>query len=181
MYSYEDEGFVIDNIMEKESWMGTKSIYICVMFVNREDRSRMEKFIKNLKRNVHKSKYASANLLKAYIGTPRKVDKRFVCSSFTGYIMSCSNPKNLHRDYSRLRPEDITILPRAFYIMNVKDREDFKSKHSMIQEKVNKIYNEYYDEIDDYNNHLPKLMLKDRCDKLKTLDKIFDWIIDRLA
>lgn len=181
MYSYEDEGFVIDNIMEKDSWMGTKSIYICVMFVNREDRNRMERYVKNLKRNAHKSKYASANLLKAYIGTPRKVDKRFVCSSFTGYIMSCSNPKNLHRDYSRLRPEDITILPRAFYLMNVRDREDFKSKRHMIQEKVKKIYDEYYDEIDDYNNHLPKLMLKDRCDRLKTLDKIFDWIIDNLT
>lgn len=180
MYSYEDEGFVVDNIMEKESWMGTKSIYICVMFVNKEDRDRMKKYVKDLKKNQHQSRYASSNLLKAYVGTPKKVDKRFVCSSFTGYIMSCSNPKNLHRDFSRLRPEDITILPRAFYVMNVKDREDFKAKQSEIKSKVRSIYKEYHDEIDDYNNHLPKILLKDRCDELKTIDKIFDWIIDRM-
>lgn len=180
MYSYEDEGFVVDNIMEKESWMGTKSIYICVMFVNKEDRDRMKKYVKDLKKNQHQSRYASSNLLKAYVGTPKKVDKRFVCSSFTGYIMSCSNPKNLHRDFSRLRPEDITILPRAFYVMNVKDREDFKAKRSEIKSKVRSIYKEYHDEIDDYNNHLPKILLKDRCDELKTIDKIFDWIIDRM-
>lgn len=180
MYSYEDEGFVVDNIMEKESWMGTKSIYICVMFVNKEDRDRMKKYVKDLKKNQHLSRYASSNLLQAYVGTPKKVDKRFVCSSFTGYIMSCSNPKNLHRDFSRLRPEDITILPRAFYVMNVKDREDFKAKRSEIKSKVRSIYNEYHDEIDDYNNHLPKILLKNRCDELKTIDKIFDWIIDRM-
>lgn len=180
MYSYEDEGFVVDNIMEKESWMGTKSIYICVMFVNKEDRDRMKKYVKDLKKNQHQSRYASSNLLKAYVGTPKKVDKRFVCSSFTGYIMSCSNPKNLHRDFSRLRPEDITILPRAFYVMNVKDREDFKAKRSEIKSKVRSIYKEYHDEIDDYNNHLPKILLKNRCDELKTIDKIFDWIIDRM-
>lgn len=180
MYSYEDEGFVVDNIMTKASWMGTSSIYICVMFVNREDRDRMKKFVKDLKEHQSESRYASANLLKAYVGTPYKIDKRFVCSSFTGYIMSCSNPKNLHRDYSRLRPEDITILPRSFYVMNVKDREDFIKHKDEIKKKVDAIFKEYHDEIDDYNNQLPKLMLQDRVDKLKTLDKIFDWIIDRM-
>lgn len=180
MYSYEDEGFVVDNIMTKDSWMGTSSIYICVMFVSKEDKKRMEKYVKNLKDHANESRYASANLLKAYVGKPYKVDKRFVCSSFTGYIMSCANPKNLHRDYSRLRPEDITILPRAFYVMNVKDREDFINHKNDIKKKVDAIYDEYKDEIDDYNNHLPKLMLQDRVDKLKTIDKIFDWIIDRL-
>lgn len=180
MYSYEDDGFVVDNILEKDSWMGTKSIYICVMFVPRADRDRMKEFVKQLEENQDSTAYASANLLKAFVGTPYKVDKRFVCSSFTGYIMSCANPKNLHRDYSRLRPEDITILPRAFYVVNVVDREDFKRRKAEIRSKVNAIYDEYQDEIDDYNNHLPKLMLQDRCDKLKTIDKIFDWIIDRL-
>ena len=160
--------------------MGTSSIYICVMFVSKEDKSKMEKYVKNLKDHADESAYASANLLKAYVGKPYKVDKRFVCSSFTGYILSCSNPKNLHRDYSRLRPEDITILPRAFYVMNVKDREDFINHKNDIKKKVDAIYNEYKDDINDYNNHLPKLMLQDRVDKLKTIDKIFDWIIDRL-
>ena len=180
MYSYEDDGFVIDNIMTKESWMGTETIYLCVMFVNREDRDRMKKFIDNLSEHAAETKYASANLLKAYVGKPYKADKRFVCSSFTGYIMSCANPKNLHRDWSRLRPEDITILPRAFYIMNVKDRDDFVNHKNEIDKIVNDIYEDHYDEIVDYNNQLPKIMLKDRVDQLKFSDKIWDWIIDRL-
>ena len=180
MYSYEDDGFVIDDIMTKESWMGTETIYLCVMFVNKEDRDRMKKFIDNLSEHAAETKYASANLLKAYVGKPYKADKRFVCSSFTGYIMSCANPKNLHRDWSRLRPEDITILPRAFYIMNVKDRDDFVNHKNEIDKIVNDIYEDHYDEIVDYNNQLPKIMLKDRIDQLKFSDKIWDWIIDRL-
>lgn len=180
MYSYADDGFEVDNIMTHESWLGTESIYICVMFVKPEEKSRMKKFVKYLMDNQSDTKYASANLLKAYVATPYKVDKRFVCSSFTGYVMAMSNPKNLHRDYSRLRPEDITILPRAFYVMNVKDRNDFVKRKKEMKDRVDAIYKEHYDEIDDWNNHLPKLMLQDRVDKLKTIDKIFDWIIDRL-
>lgn len=180
MYSYEDEGFVEDNIETKLSWMGTKSIYICVMFVRESEKKQMEAFVQNLKEHQQETKYASVNLLKAFVGKPIKNDKRFVCSSFTGFILSCSNPKNLHRDYSRLRPEDITVLPRAFYLMNVKDAADFKAKHQELQQKVKDIFEEYHDEIDDYNNHLPKLLLQDRVDKLKTLDKILDWIIYKM-
>lgn len=180
MYSYEDEGFVEDNIETKLSWMGTKSIYICVMFVRESEKKQMEAFVRNLKEHQQETKYASVNLLKAFVGKPIKNDKRFVCSSFTGFILSCSNPKNLHRDYSRLRPEDITVLPRAFYLMNVKDAADFKAKHQELQQKVKDIFDEYHDEIDDYNNHLPKLLLQDRVDKLKTLDKILDWIIYKM-
>ena len=181
MYSYEDEGFCIDNIMEKDSWMGTKSIYICVMFVKKEDRDRMKKFVEELKEHPEQTKYAMGNLIKAYIATPTKIDKRFVCSSFTGYIMACSNPKNLHRDYSRLRPDDITILPRAFYVTNCIDREDFKNRKSEIVDIVKNIFNEYKEDIEDYNNHLPRIMLEDRVDKLKTIDRIFDWIVNKLA
>lgn len=181
MYSYEDEGFVVDNIMEKASWMGTKSIYICVMFVKKSERDRMKKFVEKLKEHPEETKYAMGNLIKAYIATPTKTDKRFVCSSFTGYIMACSNPKNLRRDYSRLRPDDIMLLPRAFYVTNCIDREDFKNRHQEIEDRVKSIYEEYKEDIDDYNNHLPKIMLSDRMDKLKTIDKIFDWIVNKLA
>ena len=175
MLSYQDEGFVHDNIKEEISWCGTKSIYICVMFVPKKDRDRMKAFIKKLDKS--KTKYATINLLKAYVGRPYKTDNRFVCSTFTGYIMQCANPKNLHRDFSRLRPEDITILPRAFYVMNVKDREDFLKKHDQIKSKVAAIWNEYKDEIEEYNNQLPKMMLVNRMDKFKTVDKFFDWLI----
>lgn len=181
MYSYEDEGFVVDNIMEKESWLSTKSIYICVMFVKKSDRDRMKAFVSELKANPEQTKYAMGNLIKAYIATPTKADKRFVCSSFTGYIMQCANPKNLHRDFSRLRPDDITVLPRAFYVANVVDRNDFISRFEEIKNKVKLIYKEYKDEIEEYNNQLPKIMLSDKMQELKTIDKILDWIVNKLA
>lgn len=181
MYSYEDEGFVVDNIMEKESWLSTKSIYICVMFIKKSDRDKMKSFVEELKEHPEKTKYAMGNLIKAYIATPTKADKRFVCSSFTGYIMQCINPKNLHRDFSRLRPDDITLLPRAFYVANVKDRLEFINKFDEIKERVKSIYSEYKNDIDDYNNHLPKIMLVDKMQKLKTIDKILDWIVNSLA
>lgn len=181
MYSYEDEGFVVDNIMEKESWLSTKSIYICVMFVKKSDRDRMKDFVSELKSNPEQTKYAMGNLIKAYIATPTKADKRFVCSSFTGYIMQCANPKNLHRDFSRLRPDDITVLPRSFYVANVVDRNDFISRFEEIKNKVKLIYKEYKDEIEEYNNQLPKIMLSDKMQELKTIDKILDWIVNKLA
>lgn len=179
LYSYEDPGFVNDSIYN-DSWKGTDSIYICVMFVKKAERDQMLKYVKSIEADPDKSQYASANLLKAYIGKPNKVDKRFVCSTFTGYIMACSNPKNLHRDYSRLRPEDITILPRAFYVTNVKDQDEFIKRKDEIHAKVKAIYDEYYDEINDYNNHLPKLLLSNKMSELKTSDKIFDYIINNI-
>lgn len=179
LYSFGDEGIEDDDIM-KSSWMTTSSIYICVMFVDRKDRDKMKKYVDDLVAHPDETSYAFNNLLKAYISKPTKVDKRFVCSTFTGYAMMMSNPKNLHRDYSRLRPEDITILPRAFYIMNVKDQKEFLGKKDLIKKKVNSIFEEYHDEIEDYNNHLPKLLLMDRVDKVKFIDKIFDWIIKKM-
>lgn len=181
MYSYEDAGFVVDDIMEKDSWLGTKSFYICVMFIKKEDRDNMKRYIETLKKHPEQTKYAMGNLIKAYIATPTKVDKRFVCSSFTGYIIQCANPKNLHRDYSRLRPDDITILPRAFYVANVIDRNDFIKNFEEIKARVQTIYNDYKDDIADYNNHLPRIMLSDKMQELKTIDKILDWIVDKLA
>lgn len=179
LYSFGDEGIEDDSIY-LDSWMATDSIYICVMFVTKDERDKMKIYVDDMLAHPEKTSYAFSNLLKAYISKPAKIDKRFVCSTFTGFIMSCANPKNLNRDYSRLRPEDITILPRAFYVMNIKDREEFINRRSELINRVKAIYDEYHEELEDYNNHLPKLLLKDRVDKLKTSDKILDWIISKL-
>jgi len=179
MYSFDDEGCVTDNIMENPSWLSTDSIYICVMFVPKEDKERMLKFAKKLA-NSNDTLYAYSNLLKAYVGKPIKNNKRYVCSTFVSYILQCSNPKNLHRDYSRIRPEDITILPRSFYVMNVKDRLEFNKKYDEFKKRVHEIFEEHKEEILEYNNDLPKLLLKERMDDLKTFDKILDWIINKL-
>lgn len=181
MYSYEGLGFVTDNIMTKDSWLGTKSVYICVMFVKKSDRDRMKKYVENLRDHPEQTSYAFPNLFSSFFSNPTKVDKRFICSSFVGYIMQYSDPKNVRRDYSRTRPEDVTILPRTFYVANIIDRNDFIRRKNEIKMRVKAIFDEYKEDIDEYNNMLPKLMLKDTFGSLKTIDKIIDSIIGKFV
>jgi hypothetical protein len=179
MYSFGDYGFEEDNI-EKPSWMGTKSIAIIVMFIPKKDLDNIKKYIDKLKQHKNETKYAFANLLKMYLGRPYKIDKRFICSTFVAYLLGMSDAKRLHRDYSRLRPDEILLLPRAFYVKNYKDRKDFQSNHNDFKNRVNKIYEENEEELMDYNNHLPRLLLKEKMGKLKTFDKLLDWIMDKI-
>ena len=179
MYSFEDDGLVHDNINKGDQWLSTKSIYMCVMFLPKSDVAKMKSYCKKLEKG--ESEYAMNNIIKAFIGKPTKQDNRFVCSSFTGFILNMCNKKNLHRDYSRIRPEDITILPRAFYVATFKDRNDFLKKKDKIKAKVDAILDSHKEEIDEYNNQLPKLMLQDTMKKEGSIDKIFDAIVRGLA
>lgn len=180
MYSFDDEGFVEESIMVSGHWLGTASVYVTVLFVTEEEFADMVKYIAYLKENQKTTEYALGNLVKMFIGRPSKMDKRFVCSTIVGYLMHMGNFKNLHRDYSRIRPEDITILPRAFYVMNFKDRQDFIDRRSEFRRRVKEIYSDARDELEEYNNQLPKLVLQEKFDRLGTIDKIFAWIIDRI-
>lgn len=180
MYSFDDEGIVHDSIMGDNGWLATDSIYICAIFVTEKERNRMKKFCKKTYEHADETKYAYSNLIRAYISKPIKNNKRFVCSTFTAFVLQFSNPKNLHRDYSRIRPEDITILPRSFYVMNVKDRNDFIKKKDEFKHRVHAIYDDNKEMIQDYNNELPKYILKDRMDKLKTIDKLLDFFISKI-
>lgn len=179
MYSYEGKGIVEDNIEKVDSWMATDSIYICVMYVPKDDWNRMHKYCKDLVKNQSETRYDWPSMIKAFVGKPNKKDKRFICSTFVAYILRGSNPKNLNRDYSRTRPEDVTILPRAFYVMNVKDRLEFNKRKDEFKTRVKSIYEDNIDSIKEYNNDLPKLLLQDKMSKLKTIDKILDWIQKR--
>jgi hypothetical protein len=92
--------------------------------------------------------------------------------------MHLGDSKAIHRDYARIRPEDITVLPRAFYAMNFIDRDDFIERRHELTAKVKAIYRAHKTEIQDYNNHLPKLILKERWRKSSRIDKLLDKIID---
>ena len=177
MYSFEKDGFIVDSMDRDTYWMTTDAIYICVMFIKKSDRDKMEAFCKKLQDSP--TDYAWSNLITAYIGTPVKQDFRHICSGFVGYIMSCANAKNLHRDYSRLRPEDITIFPRAFFVGTYRDRDDFREHYAEFCNKVKKIYKDNEEEIEDYNNYLPKMELQQQFSKLKTFDKILEWFMKK--
>lgn len=178
MYSFESNGVVEDSI-DKPNWMTTDSIYMCVMYVPKSDYENMKKFCKHMVEHKDETKYGYSNMIKAYISKPVKKDKRFICSTFVAFVLQGSNPKNLHRDYSRMRPEDITILPRSFYLCNCKNREDIMKRKNDITSKTKSILKDHQEELDDYNNHLPKILLKDRMTELKTFDKLLDYFMSK--
>lgn len=178
MYSFESEGIVKDSI-DNANWMTTDSLYICVMFLPESDYNTALKYCRKLAKTPEKTKYGYSNMVMAYIAKPAKKDKRFICSTFVAYILQNSNPKNLHRDYSRMRPEDITILPRSFYVGNYKNAAELKKKSNVFKNKVKSILDTHKEELEDYNNHLPKLLLKDKMTELKTFDKLLDYFMSR--
>jgi hypothetical protein len=64
--------------------------------------------------------------------------------------------------------------------MTATDRLDFIEKKDEMKARVARIYTEHKEELMDYNNHLPKLLLKEKMESLKFLDKIFDWLANRI-
>lgn len=179
MYSYEEHGFIKDSI-DNENWITTSKIYFCVMFLKKSDANNLKNYLKKLEKNPKDSGFAYLNMIRMQIGKPTKANNRFVCSAFVTYCLAQSNPKNLHRDYQRLRPDDITILPRAFYVMTVRDRYEFNAKKDEFKRRVDEIKKNHIEEIEDYNHMLPKIMIQDRMEKLGTLDKFVEWIMNKV-
>ena len=174
MYSFESMGIVKDS-WDSEYWSYTTSIYMSVMFIPKKDKEKIHKMCKDYAENPKTTQYAYSDLIHLFIGTRApKQNRRFVCSGFTAFMLAAANPKNIHRDYSDMRPEDITILPRSFYVANVKNAEDFASKKQLIHDKVKAIKDEHLDELEDYNNNLPRLLLQETMREKKFLDKILD-------
>ena len=178
MFSYESKGFVKDDI-NSDVWVTTDNIYFCVMFIPKSEKDKILSYIKYLEKNPSASKFDYLNMLRGQFGKASHVDNRFVCAAFVAYCMAYSDPKNLNRDYSRMRPDDFTIMPRAFYVMNCRDRFEFNAKKKEFKQRVDEIFRDHKDEIEDYNNYLPKVMLKNQATKLKTVDKILDWIVSK--
>ena len=181
MYSFGSLGFEKAPIEEDELWVTTQEIYTAVMFITKEEFNNVKRFIQNMKAHEAETKYAYANLVKMFIGKPTINNKRNVCSTFTACVLQMANPKLVHRDYSRMRPEDITIIPRSFYVMTFKDRDDFLAKKNEFKQRIKAIEETHIDEIKEYNNDLPKVMLKNQMDKDKTFDKIIDWFASKAA
>ena len=181
VYSFGSLGFEKAPIEHDKFWVTTDEIYISVMFVTKEEFESVKKFIQKMKAEEKSTTYAYSNLVKMFVGRPVINNKRNVCSTFTACVLQHANPKLLHRDYSRIRPEDITIIPRSFYVMTFKDRDDFLAKKAQFKARVKAIKEEHIDEIKDYNNDLPKIMLKEQMDKLGFFDKIIDWFASKGA
>ena len=179
LWSFESEGIFKDSF-ENENWYTTESIYFTVMFITKDEMKKIKKNVDDLAKIGDKMKYDYANFLKMFVlKDGGKVDKRFICSGYVAYLLRGNDFKNLQRDYSRLRPEEITILPRAFYVGNYVDANDWKQHKDEFKAKVKAIKNAHIDEIMDYNNYLPRILMKDTMKKLSLVDKVQDKFMDK--
>lgn len=181
MYHFMGTGFEHDNIMTNPSYEITKSIYINCTFVTKEEKEIIEQQIQDFEVNKDKTEYAIMQLIDQLFGKGgNHQDKRLICSTFVGYLLAQGNRKNINRDYSLIRPEDITLLPRSFYVINLRDRNDFIARKKEFDERVQKIYRDNIDEIRDYNNALPKILIKEKFREKGTIESFFDWITAKL-
>ena len=180
LYSFEGFGIKkdsMDNPIHKVS-----QLYLSCLFVPKADKERMHKLCKDLNAHPEETKYAYMDLVHMFFGIkqPKQGDNRFVCSAFVAFLLAGANPKNIHRDYSNIRPEDATIFPRSFYIGTYKNIDDWDSKKNLVKQKVAAIKDLHMEELEEYNNELPKLLLQDAMRKHGAFDKLVEDIMYKI-
>lgn len=180
MYHFIGDGFNPDSIYKNPATEVTKSIYVNVTFVTKDELAVIKNEIESHKEFKDKTGYSIKILIDQFLGKSNHIEKRQICSTFVAYLLACGNTKNLPRDYSLIRPEDITILPRSFYVMTFKDRADFKARQKEFDKKVKQIYDDNIEEIREYNNILPKVIIKEKYKKLGAIDKVVDWFANKI-
>lgn len=181
IYHYLKDGFVEQGLADYKEATALKSLYISAVFLTKDECESVMKVIKDFKDNKSETKYSFDKLIKLVFGKASHTDKRLICSSFVAYLLMIANPHNISRDYALTRPEDITLFPKAFFVGSYRNSDDFFEHQKEFEERVMNIYEENIDSIREYNNIIPKVMLKDACDKCGTIDKVVEWFIDKLA
>lgn len=181
MYHFNGTGFSRDNIMTNKAFELTKSIYVNVTFLTTSELEAIRKQLNHFDEVKDKTAYDLIQFVTQMVGRSNHKDGRLICSTFLGYLLQTANPKNLHRDFSMIRPEDITILPRSFYVIDFEDKTDFIKRKKEFERRVNQIYKDNIDEIREYNNELPRVLLKSQMKEKGALDKFMDWMVKKLS
>lgn len=153
-------GFNRDNILTGSDYEITDSIYVTVSFLTKDEIESVKAVVKDLEDNKDDTGYNINQILGQLAGKKSHKDKNFVCSCAVGYILSKADVKYLPRDYAFIRPEDMTILPRSFYVIQFKNRDDFIERKGEFERRVKQIYEDNINEIREYNNILPKTMIE---------------------
>lgn len=182
IYHFTGKGLIIDNITKAPIFDITSSIYVNVTFVTREEKDIiMNEVNQMLTNHPENNVYDVLQVVNLLAGKSKHADRRMVCSTFVGYILACGNLKNLHRDYSLIRPEDITILPRSFYVINFEDKNDFIKRKGEFERRVKQIHDDNIEEIKEYNNILPKIVINGKMKEAGTISKFFDWVVKKVC
>lgn len=168
--------------VDEASWHATKNLYVSVLFVPSEDYDNMMREAQTLVDQSQNANYSFGNLIKAFIAKPSKADNTFICSGFVGYLLSMGDPKNIHRDYARMRPEDLELLPRAYHVIDTKDINTYRQQIPEIRSRIDEIMRLHKDEIEERNNLLPRLAIADNSGGgLSGLDKFIGFIGNKLV
>ncbi len=162
---FQSKGIERGNINTYEAVNHTKSVYVAVHFLSEEEMNDIQDVIDKYESMDKNTKYDIFNFVTMVLGKASRADMRHVCSTFVGYILNVANKKNLTKDYSEFRPGDVTILPRSYFVMTFKNLKDFKKRKDEFKAKVKKIYDENIDDIIEYNNSIPKILLADNIKK----------------
>lgn len=173
-------GFIAEKISGIQ-WF-SHSVYVAVAFIDDEALKKIKKKVEDFKtKDLNKTKYQFSHIIRLLANKTKNQDFRFICSTFVGYLLFMADPKFNSKTYNSLRPEDLTLVPRTFYVMNI-DREkwvDGSSQKKEFQERVKKIYNDHKTELMDYNNQLPKMMIQKEFSKVTSFDEFLQKIIDK--
>lgn len=181
IYHFQTHGIEVTSIYDYKSVRATKSIYVSVVFVTKKERDQIMEVLEDCLHNIDDTHYDFLGFVNQILGKHARVNRAFICSTFVGYLLNVANKKNLPRDYSEYRPGDVTILPRAFFVMTFKNVDDFKERGYELQERVKKIYDENIDEIREYNNILPKVVLDNNIREAGSIRKFLWKVLDKFG
>lgn len=168
---FQMKGIERGNIKTYDAVRHTKSIYVACVFVTKDELRRIKSTVDEYERNP--TKYDVLNFVSMALGKPSRADKRHICSTFVGYLLNIADPKNLTKDYSKMRPGDVTILPRAFFVGTYRNYDDFENHKDEFKRKVKQIYDDNIDDIREYNNEIPKIMLDNNLKKSGSIRDFF--------
>lgn len=172
------KGLEYMTVEDYQAFQYSKSVYVGVVWLTKDEMNDVKKTIKEYYENPKDVRFSLINFFSMMFGKIKRKDKSHCCSAFLGYLLNVANKKNLNKDYSMTRPEDITLLPRAFYVGTFKDLEDLNKRRQELKAKVKKIYDDNIDDIREYNNSIPRIMLTDNIKKPKSLKNFFKRMVN---
>lgn len=178
-YSFDLLGFKIEDFQTMKT--GTiniaRDIYVAVTFLTKQEMENVKEGIRDYINTGDDSNYNVKQFINQIFGKTQHLTHSQICSTFVGYLMNVANPKYIHRDYSMIRPEDITLFPRSFHVISFKNQQDLCNRISEVPKRTKEIYDANIDEIREYNNELPKILIKHDMKQYKTIDKIFNSLL----
>lgn len=150
------------------------NIYVAVTFLTEKEVNDVKEAIVDYNNNQSSTRYDVKQLVGQIFGQTDHVNRSQICSTFVGYLLNIANPKNIHRDYGMIRPEDITLFPRSFHVITFNSQQDLRENIDEVAKRTKLIYKQNIDEIREYNNELPKLLVKEQMHEKRFIDRIFD-------